>query len=82
MTVEDVAFGPANLGFDYHTIMERINRAMEDMRLKGLEQRAPHRLRRTKQATAIAEFMPCCPNHGAGNHVYVWILPVGACFNT
>lgn len=56
MTVEeDVAFGPANLGFDYHTIMERINRAMEDMRLKGLEQRAPHRLSGgQKQATAIA----------------------------
>lgn len=56
MTVEeDVAFGPANLGFDYETIMERITRAIEDMRLQGLEQRAPHRLSGgQKQATAIA----------------------------
>ncbi len=56
MTVEeDVAFGPANLGFDYDTIMGRVNRAIEDMRLKGLEQRAPHRLSGgQKQATAIA----------------------------
>jgi energy-coupling factor transporter ATP-binding protein EcfA2 len=56
MTVEeDVAFGPANLGFDYETIMERITRAIEGMRLQGLEQRAPHRLSGgQKQATAIA----------------------------
>jgi len=56
MTVEeDVAFGPANLGFDYETIMERIALAIEGMRLKGLEQRAPHRLSGgQKQATAIA----------------------------
>ena len=56
MTVEeDVAFGPANLGFDYEIIMQRIKRAIEDMRLQGLEQRAPHRLSGgQKQATAIA----------------------------
>jgi energy-coupling factor transport system ATP-binding protein len=56
MTVEeDVAFGPANLGFGYDIIMERVTRAIEDMRLQGLEQRAPHRLSGgQKQATAIA----------------------------
>lgn len=56
MTVEeDVAFGPANLGFGYHDIMKRVTRAIKDMRLEGLEQRAPHRLSGgQKQATAIA----------------------------
>lgn len=56
MTVEeDVAFGPANLGLDYDTIMRRIERAIKDMRLTGLEERAPHRLSGgQKQATAIA----------------------------
>jgi len=56
MTVEeDVAFGPANLGLDYDTIMRRIERAINDMRLTGLEERAPHRLSGgQKQATAIA----------------------------
>ncbi|MDD4792633.1 MAG: energy-coupling factor transporter ATPase [Firmicutes bacterium] len=56
MTVEeDVAFGPANLGLDYETIMRRIERAIKDMRLTGLEERAPHRLSGgQKQATAIA----------------------------
>ncbi|MDI6637994.1 MAG: ABC transporter ATP-binding protein, partial [Bacillota bacterium] len=38
MTVEeDVAFGPANLGLDYPTIMERVRKSLVDMRLAGLE---------------------------------------------
>ncbi len=56
MTVEeDVAFGPANLGLDYESIMERVDKSIADMRLAGLERRAPHRLSGgQKQATAIA----------------------------
>ena len=56
MTVEeDVAFGPANLGLGYEGIMERVSKSIGDMRLSGLERRAPHRLSGgQKQATAIA----------------------------
>ena len=56
MTVEeDVAFGPANLGLGYESIMERVGKSIGDMRLSGLERRAPHRLSGgQKQATAIA----------------------------
>ncbi len=56
MTVEeDVAFGPSNLGLGYESIMERVGKSMKDMRLSGLERRAPHRLSGgQKQATAIA----------------------------
>lgn len=56
MTVEeDVAFGPANLGLGYESIMERVDKSIADMRLAGLERRAPHRLSGgQKQATAIA----------------------------
>ena len=56
MTVEeDVAFGPANLGLGYESIMERVGKSIGDMRLAGLERRAPHRLSGgQKQATAIA----------------------------
>ena len=56
MTVEeDVAFGPSNLGLGYDEIMSRVAKAMRDMRLDGLERRAPHRLSGgQKQATAIA----------------------------
>ncbi|MCR4425224.1 MAG: energy-coupling factor transporter ATPase [Firmicutes bacterium] len=56
MTVEeDVAFGPSNLGLDYSGIMDRVDKAISAMRLKGLESRAPHRLSGgQKQATAIA----------------------------
>jgi len=56
MTVEeDVAFGPANLGLGYESIMERVGKSIADMRLSGLERRAPHRLSGgQKQATAIA----------------------------
>ena len=56
MTVEeDVAFGPANLGLSYEEIMRRVTRCINDMRLTGLEKRAPHRLSGgQKQATAIA----------------------------
>jgi energy-coupling factor transporter ATP-binding protein EcfA2 len=56
MTVEeDVAFGPANLGLGYDEIMNRVQKALSDLRLTGLERRPPHRLSGgQKQATAIA----------------------------
>lgn len=64
MTVEeDVAFGPANLGLDYPTIMERVRKSLADMRLAGLERRAPYRLSGgEKQATAIAGVYAMLPN--------------------
>lgn len=64
MTVEeDVAFGPANLGLDYHTIMERVRKSLLDMRLAGLERRAPYRLSGgEKQATAIAGVYAMLPD--------------------
>ncbi|MCR4403344.1 MAG: energy-coupling factor transporter ATPase [Firmicutes bacterium] len=64
MTVEeDVAFGPANLGLDYRTIMERVRKSLVDMRLAGFERRAPYRLSGgEKQATAIAGVYAMLPD--------------------
>ncbi len=64
MTVEeDVAFGPANLGLDYPTIMERVRKSLIDMRLAGFERRAPYRLSGgEKQATAIAGVYAMLPD--------------------
>lgn len=64
MTVEeDVAFGPANLGLDYPTIMERVHKSLVDMRLTGLERRAPYRLSGgERQATAIAGVYAMLPD--------------------
>lgn len=64
MTVEeDVAFGPANLGLDYPTIMERVRKSLIDMRLAGLERCAPYRLSGgEKQATAIAGVYAMLPD--------------------
>ncbi len=56
MTVEeDVAFGPANLGLPYDEIMQRIQKSINELRLKGMEERKPFQLSGgEKQSVAIA----------------------------
>ncbi len=53
--VEDVAFGPENLGIDPPLMRRRVARALESVGLDGLEEREPHTLSGgQKQRLAIA----------------------------
>ena len=42
--IDDVAFGPLNLGWDEDTVRERCDRALELVRLSAHAERPPHRL--------------------------------------
>ncbi len=59
---EDVAFGPENLGVAPAQIRERVERALAEVGLSGLERREPHLLSEgQKQRLAIAGALALCP---------------------
>lgn len=41
---DDVAFGPMNMGCTHDDVKERVRRALEQVDLRGYEERCPHRL--------------------------------------
>ncbi len=56
---EDIAFGPLNFGLSRSEVKMRVEEALEDMNLKGLEKKAPHHLsfgerKRAALATVLA----------------------------
>ena len=55
MTVEeDIVFGPSNLGYDYETCMQRIDKALKDLNIESLRARKPQELSGgQKQSVAI-----------------------------
>jgi len=63
MTVEeDVAFGPANLGYPAAELRRRVDFALEMTGLRGMEQRAPHTLSGgEKQLLAMAGLLAMEP---------------------
>lgn len=42
--LDDVAFGPLNLGYSKSEVRERVAKALEQVKLAGYEERVPHRL--------------------------------------
>jgi len=59
---EDVAFGPRQLGWDRETVLQRVSAALDAMRLKGYESRAPHRLSGgEKRRVCLAGLLACEP---------------------
>lgn len=42
--LDDVAFGPLNLGLSKPTVLERVKTALDRVKLSGMEDRVPHRL--------------------------------------
>ena len=42
--VDDVAFGPLNLGLDKAAVLQRVHAALAKVKLNGFEDRVPHRL--------------------------------------
>jgi len=60
--IDDVSFGPSNLGLDENEIKERIDFALGVTRLKGLEQRNPEELSGgQQQSLAIADILAMKP---------------------
>ena len=55
MTVEeDIVFGPSNLGYNYEECMERIEKALKDLRIEHLRERKPQELSGgQKQSVAV-----------------------------
>ena len=55
MTVEeDIVFGPSNLGYTYEECMERIEKALKDLRIEHLRERKPQELSGgQKQSVAV-----------------------------
>lgn len=61
--IEDVAFGPMNLGLDREMARERAMRALEIVGCEAVAERPPHRLSGgQKSAVAIATVIACEPD--------------------
>ncbi len=59
---EDVAFGPENLGIEPHEIKKRVCYALEAVKMKGFEKKAPHLLSGgQKQRVAVAGILAMKP---------------------
>lgn len=60
--IQDVAFGPMNLGLDAAEIEKRVRESLETVRLNGFEDRAPHHLSTgEKKKVAIAGILAMQP---------------------
>ncbi|MCD6513845.1 MAG: ATP-binding cassette domain-containing protein [Candidatus Odinarchaeota archaeon] len=76
--MEDVAFGPSNLGLDKEEILRRVDFALEATRLKGLERRNPNELSGgQQQSLAIAGIMAMQPDIIALDEPLSMLDPVG-----
>lgn len=60
---QDVAFGPANLGYDEQTIREKVTHALRQVGLIGFERRPPHQISGgEKKRVAIAGILAMEPD--------------------
>ncbi|PWR69715.1 energy-coupling factor ABC transporter ATP-binding protein [Methanospirillum lacunae] len=60
---QDVAFGPANLGYDEEKIREKVTHALQHVGLEGFERRPPHHLSGgEKKRVAIAGILAMDPD--------------------
>src|SRR5659263_93333 len=60
--LQDVAFGPINLGLGQDIVVQRVKTALENVGLNGLEERAPHHLSAgEKKLVAIAGILAMEP---------------------
>jgi energy-coupling factor transport system ATP-binding protein len=75
---EDVAFGPANLGFSREEVWERVHKSLEQMRLKGYEKRNPRQLSGGEmQLLAMAGVFAMQPNILVMDEPVAMLDPVG-----
>ncbi len=65
--LDEVAFAPLQLGLSREEVLERVEHALEDLRIAGLRQRPPHRLSGgEKRRVALASVLSLNPQ--------VWLL--------